>query len=51
MTNFAGGLFNIDSREVLASNSLIHQALISEFQQIFAGRGLESLDDPRAYKK
>ena len=51
VTNFAGGAFNIDSREVLASNGLLHESLVSEFQQIFAGRGLEPLADPREYKK
>ncbi len=51
VTNFSGGPFNIDSREVLASNGLVHEALIGEFQEIFAGRGLEAMDDPRAYKK
>jgi myo-inositol-1(or 4)-monophosphatase len=50
MSNFAGGAFNIDSREVMSSNGLVHDALIHEFQEIFAGRGLEALDDPRAYK-
>jgi len=51
VTNFADGPFHIDSREVLASNGLIHESLVTEFQQIFAGRGLESLADPREYKK
>jgi myo-inositol-1(or 4)-monophosphatase len=50
VTDFSGGDFNIDSREVLSSNGLIHEALIGEFRQIFAGRGLESMDDPRTYK-
>jgi hypothetical protein len=30
---------------------LIHGALVNEFQQIFAGRGLEVLADPREYAK
>jgi myo-inositol-1(or 4)-monophosphatase len=51
VTNFSGGPFNIDSREVLASNGLIQQDLINEFQEIFAGRGLEPLEDPRPYKR
>jgi hypothetical protein len=29
---------------------LIHEVLLEEFAQIFAGRGLESLPDPRAFK-
>jgi myo-inositol-1(or 4)-monophosphatase len=49
VTNFSGGPFELNSREVLASNGLIHEALIREFQEIFAGRGLEPLPDPREY--
>jgi len=39
-----------NSRETLASNGLIHDELQREFSDIFAGRGLEALPDPRAYK-
>ena len=49
VTNFAGGDFNIDSRETLASNGLIHETLMHQFQEIFAGRGLEPIEDPRTY--
>src|SRR5919201_324435 len=38
VTNFAGGPFQLNSRETLATNGLIHQALQHEFQEIFAGR-------------
>ncbi len=38
VTNFSGGPFSIDSREVLATNSLLHEEMLREFQQIFAGR-------------
>jgi myo-inositol-1(or 4)-monophosphatase len=38
VTNFTGGPFNIDSREVLASNTLLHDELLKEFQAIIAGR-------------
>ena len=51
VTNFSGGPFNIDSRETLATNGLIHEAVVGEFQQIFAGRGLEPMADPREFKK
>ncbi len=51
VTDFAGGPFQIASRETLASNGLVHDALIGEFQQIFAGRGLEELASPVAYAK
>ena len=51
VTRFDGSAFEIDSRETLASNGLIHDALVREFEDIFAGRGLESLPDPRVYEK
>ncbi len=47
VTRFDGSEFTIDSRETLASNGLVHDALLHEFQEIFAGRGLEPLPDPR----
>jgi len=46
VTNFGGGPFQLDSRETLASNGLVHQALLDEFQKIFAGRDLEPLPSP-----
>jgi myo-inositol-1(or 4)-monophosphatase len=49
VTGFRGGAFDIGSREVLASNGRIHAELIREFGEIFAGRGLEPLPDPREY--
>jgi myo-inositol-1(or 4)-monophosphatase len=51
VTRFDGSAFEIDSRETLASNGLIHDALLREFADIFAGRGLEALPDPGAYRK
>ena len=50
VTDFAGAAFNIDSRETLATNGLVHGALMHEFAEIFAGRGLEAIADPREYK-
>jgi myo-inositol-1(or 4)-monophosphatase len=38
VTNFSGQPFSIDSRQVLASNSIIHEELLHEFKEIFAGR-------------
>jgi hypothetical protein len=35
----------------LGSNTLIHESLLHEFQEIFAGRGLEELPSPVAYAK
>jgi myo-inositol-1(or 4)-monophosphatase len=49
VSNFSGGPFELNSWETLASNGLIHEALLSEFREIFAGRGLEALPDPREY--
>ncbi len=51
VTNFSGGPFQLDSRETLASNGLVHDALLHEFQEIFAGRGLEELPSPVAFAK
>jgi myo-inositol-1(or 4)-monophosphatase len=51
VTNFAGGPFQLDSRETLASNGLVHDALLHEFQEIFAGRGLEAPPSPVEYAK
>jgi myo-inositol-1(or 4)-monophosphatase len=49
VSDFSGGEFQIESRETLASNGLIHEALLDEFQQILAGRGLEELPSPVTY--
>ena len=51
VTDFHGGQFQLNSRETLASNGLLHDALLHEFEQIFSGRGLEPLPDPREYAK
>jgi len=51
VTDFSGGPFQIDSRETLASNGLVHNELLGEFQAIFAGRGLEDLPSPVGYGK
>ena len=46
-SRFDGSPFQLDSNETLASNGLVHEVLLHEFQEIFAGRGLEPLPDPR----
>ena len=51
VTDFRGGPFQLNSRETLASNGQVHGALVSEFGQIFAGRGLEPLPDVNEYRK
>jgi myo-inositol-1(or 4)-monophosphatase len=43
VTRFDGTPFNIDSKETMASNGLIHEELLQNFREIFAGRGLEDL--------
>ena len=51
VTRFDGSPFRLDSREVLASNAIIHQELIMQFEEIFAARGLEELPSISAYVK
>ena len=51
VTRFDGSRFELDSHETLASNSLIHDSLLQEFKNIFAGRGLEALPDPQMYER
>jgi myo-inositol-1(or 4)-monophosphatase len=51
VTRFDGSPFELNSRETVASNGLLHEALLDEFREIFAGRGLEPLADPRAYQR
>jgi myo-inositol-1(or 4)-monophosphatase len=51
VTRFDGSPYRIDSREVLASNGLIHEKLMKNFREIFAGRGLEELPSPADYAK
>jgi myo-inositol-1(or 4)-monophosphatase len=51
VTDFSGGEFEIASRETIATNGLVHDALLHEFREIFAGRGLEELPSPVEYAK
>jgi len=51
VTRFDGSPFRLDSHEVLASNGLIHDELLTNFRNIFAGRGLEALPSPLEYAK
>lgn len=48
VTNFASGPFHLNSREVLASNSLTHDELLKEFKNIFEGR-VEGIPSPVEY--
>jgi len=49
VSGFDGAGFRIDSRETLASNALIHNDLLREFDAIFRGRDLDPLPSPVAY--
>jgi myo-inositol-1(or 4)-monophosphatase len=51
VTRFDGSPFELNSRETLASNGLLHGELLREFEDIFAGRGLEALPNPREHKR
>ncbi len=51
VSRFDGSPFELNSRETLASNGLLHDVLVHEFEEIFAGRGLEPLPDPRVYQR
>ena len=51
VSRFDGSAFQLNSRETLASNRLVHDALVLQFEEIFAGRGLDPLPDPRAYQR
>jgi len=47
VSDFRGGPFQLNSRETLASNGLVHAALLTEFEQIFSGTALEPLPEVR----
>ncbi len=47
--DFAGGAFRLDSREVLASNGLIHEELVGLFEAMFAGRDLAPIPTPQEF--
>jgi myo-inositol-1(or 4)-monophosphatase len=47
--DFAGGPFQLNSREVLVSNGLIHGELVSLFKDMFAGKNLSPIPTPREF--
>lgn len=49
VTDFNGDHFRLDSREILASNGLIHEELVGLFQDMFAGRELTPIPTAREY--
>jgi myo-inositol-1(or 4)-monophosphatase len=49
VTHFDGSKFTLDSREVLASNGLIHPAMEHLFADMFAGRNLDPILTPAEF--
>ncbi len=49
VTDFSGNRFRLDSREVLASNGLIHDELVGLFKDMFAGRGISPIPTPQEF--
>ncbi len=49
VSDFGGGAFRLDSREVLASNGLIHDELVGLFEDMFAGRELTPIPTPEEF--
>ncbi|HEY4359264.1 MAG TPA: inositol monophosphatase family protein [Acidobacteriaceae bacterium] len=49
ITHFDGGKFTLDSREVFASNGLIHDEMQALFADMFAGKNLEPIPTPAEF--
>jgi myo-inositol-1(or 4)-monophosphatase len=49
VTDFSGNKFKLDSREILASNNLIHGELVGLFEDMFAGRNLAPILTPQEF--
>ncbi len=49
ITHFDGGKFTLDSREVFATNGLIHEEMGALFADMFAGRNLEPIPTPQEF--
>jgi myo-inositol-1(or 4)-monophosphatase len=49
ISDFSGGAFQLNSREVLASNGRIHDELTGLFADMFAGRKLTPIPTPREF--
>jgi myo-inositol-1(or 4)-monophosphatase len=49
VTGFSGKPFKLDSREVLASNGLLHGELMGLFADMFAGRNLAPILTPQEF--
>ncbi len=51
VTRFDGSPWRIDSTETLGSNTLLHEEMVRNFAEIFAGRGLDQIPSPIDYAK
>ncbi len=51
VTRFDGSPWQLKSDETLASNGILHQELMTNFAEIFAGRGLETIPSPVEYAR
>jgi myo-inositol-1(or 4)-monophosphatase len=51
VTDFAGTPCQLNSREVLASNGLIHTELVDLFRNMFAGRDLSPIPTPQQFAR
>jgi myo-inositol-1(or 4)-monophosphatase len=49
ITHFDGSKFTLDSREILATNGLIHNEMEHLFADMFAGRNLEPIPTPAQF--
>jgi myo-inositol-1(or 4)-monophosphatase len=49
VTDFAGQAFQLNSKEVLATNGLIHAEMVGLFKDMFAGRNLAPIPTPQEF--
>ena len=49
ITHFDGGKFTLDSREVLATNGLIHEEMQHLFEDLFEGKNIEPIPTPAEF--
>jgi myo-inositol-1(or 4)-monophosphatase len=49
VTGFDGSPFQLESREVLATNGPLQQEMITLFEEMFAGRGLSPIPTPQEF--
>jgi myo-inositol-1(or 4)-monophosphatase len=49
ITRFDGAPFRLDSSETLATNGLLHEELLTQFADMFAGRNLHPIPTPAEF--